>query len=132
MNTVSTTTTTPSQKGSITKVTYIQTPPGVITLISPHLDQLVDPYTYVYNKPVFSKDGEAPVYYKNAYQTDVVHAKGLEALKKHRHSDKPFFLWIAPMAPHGQFKMGDNGSMTTEPPVPAARHAHLFKDVKSK
>ncbi|KAI8331146.1 alkaline-phosphatase-like protein [Chlamydoabsidia padenii] len=93
-------------------------------------DQLVDPYTYVYNKPVFSKDGEPPVYYKNAYQTDVIHAKALQALKKHRHSDEPFFLWVAPMAPHGQFVMGDKGSMKTEPPVPAARHAHLFKDVK--
>ncbi|KAI8086295.1 alkaline-phosphatase-like protein [Halteromyces radiatus] len=92
-------------------------------------DQLVDPYTYVYNKPVFSKDGESPVFYKNAYQTDVIHAKALQALKNQRNSDKPFFLWVAPMAPHGQFSF-QNGVMKTEPPVPAARHAHLFKDVK--
>jgi len=36
------------------------------------------------------------------------------------------------MAPHGQFVIGSDYSVTTSPPVPAARHAHLFKDVKSK
>ena len=38
---------------------------------------------------------------------------------------------VAPMAPHGQFKSSPAGGMTTEPPISAARHAHLFKDVKS-
>lgn len=36
------------------------------------------------------------------------------------------------MAPHGQFIIGNDHSVTTSPPIPAARHAHLFKDVKSK
>lgn len=36
------------------------------------------------------------------------------------------------MAPHGQFVISDNGRISTAPAVPAARHAHLFKDVKSK
>lgn len=36
------------------------------------------------------------------------------------------------MAPHGQFVIGTDGSVTTSPPVPAARHANLFKEVKSK
>lgn len=36
------------------------------------------------------------------------------------------------MAPHGQFEISSDGSMTTKSAVPAARHAHLFKDVKSK
>ncbi|CAO3587797.1 unnamed protein product [Absidia cylindrospora] len=93
-------------------------------------DQLVDPYTYVYNKAVFSKNGEPPVYYKGKYQTDVIHAKALQALKGQRDNETPFFLWVAPMAPHGQFRIQENGGMKTEPPVPAARHAHLFKNVK--
>ena len=45
-----------------------------------------------------------------------------------------FFILIpvAPMAPHGQFKTSQTGGgMSTEPPMSAARHAHLFKDVKS-
>lgn len=39
---------------------------------------------------------------------------------------------VAPMAPHGQFVIGTDGSVTTSPPIPAARHANLFKEVKSK
>ncbi|CAO3685770.1 unnamed protein product [Rhizopus stolonifer] len=93
-------------------------------------DQLVDPYTYVYNTAVFSKNGQAPVYYKNAYQTDIIHAKAKAALKRLENSTDPFFLWVSPMAPHAQFTIYGNGSMTTSPAVPAARHAHLFKDVK--
>lgn len=34
------------------------------------------------------------------------------------------------MAPHGQFAVGKDGAMKTSDPIPAARHAHLFKDVK--
>ncbi|KAI7896354.1 alkaline-phosphatase-like protein [Mucor mucedo] len=93
-------------------------------------EQLVDPYTYVYNTAVFSVNGEAPVYYKDAYQTDIVHAKTRAALKRVQAQDDPFFLWVAPMAPHGQFEIGNDGSMKTSSPVPAARHAHLFKDVQ--
>lgn len=93
-------------------------------------DQLVDPYTYVYNTAVFSTNGEPPVFYKDAYQTDIIHAKTRAALKRVDAQDKPFFLWVAPMSPHGQFEFGKDGSMKTSPPVPAARHAHLFKDVK--
>ncbi|KAL0081030.1 secreted arylsulphatase [Phycomyces blakesleeanus] len=93
-------------------------------------DQLVDPFTYIYNTAVFSRNGEPPVYYNNTYQTDVIHAKARDALKRQRDTDKPFFLWVAPMAPHGQFFIGDNGSIETMPAVPATRHANLFKDVK--
>ena len=37
------------------------------------------------------------------------------------------------MAPHGQFTFvnGDPENIQTEPPVPAVRHADLFKNVKS-
>ncbi|KAL7309932.1 hypothetical protein PS15m_010749 [Mucor circinelloides] len=93
-------------------------------------DQLVDPYTYVYNTAVFSTNGEYPVFYKDAYQTDVIHAKTKAALDRVHAQDDPFFLWVAPMAPHGQFIIGNDHSVTTSPPIPAARHAHLFKDVK--
>ncbi|KAI9271333.1 arylsulfatase [Sporodiniella umbellata] len=93
-------------------------------------DQLVDPYTYVYNTAVFSKNGEAPVYYKDAYQTDIIHAKAKAALKRLGKQKDPFFLWVSPMAPHAQFVIHENGTMDTTFAVPAARHSHLFKDVK--
>ncbi|KAI9493124.1 alkaline-phosphatase-like protein [Zychaea mexicana] len=96
-------------------------------------DQLVDPYTYVYNNAVFSRNGQPPVYYKNTYQTDAIHAKALATLRCQRGKDKPFFLWLAPTAPHSQSKMGPQYGLSflkSEPPVPASRHAHLFKNVK--
>ncbi|KAI9277062.1 alkaline-phosphatase-like protein [Phascolomyces articulosus] len=95
-------------------------------------DQLVDPYTYTYNTAVFSRDGQPPVFYHNTYQTDVIHTKTLAALKAQRDNDNPFFLWVAPMAPHGQFKFEEGGleNIFSEPPISAARHAHLFEDVK--
>lgn len=92
------------------------------------------------------------------YQTDVIHRKALAVLESQRGVDKPFFLWgmydgyshhwathqanksfklytVAPTAPHGQFyvRKDDDGKTTvvkTEPPEPAARHSHMFKDVK--
>ncbi|KAI8330816.1 alkaline-phosphatase-like protein [Choanephora cucurbitarum] len=93
-------------------------------------DQLVDPYTYVYHTAVFSTNGQAPHYYKDAYQTDVIHAKTRAALKRLQAQEDPFFLWVAPVAPHGEFFLGNDGSVKTRPAVPASRHAHLFKDVK--
>lgn len=50
-------------------------------------------------------------------------------------AEKPFFLTIAPIAPHGNINM--NGSALDEnpvfehtAPVSAKRHEHLFEDVK--
>ena len=115
-------------------------------------EQLVDPYTYIYDTAVFSRNGEAPVYYNNTYQTDVIHAKGLEVLRGQRNETKPFFLWckflltmpspimcsliffiVAPTAPHGQFEINPGaGGTRTFPPVPAARHSYLFPNATSK
>ncbi|KAI9483817.1 MAG: alkaline-phosphatase-like protein [Benjaminiella poitrasii] len=93
-------------------------------------DQLVDPYTYIYNTAVFSTNGKPPVYYKDAYQTDIIHSKTRVILKRIQNQDDPFFLWVAPTAPHGQFIINSDHTIETQPPVPAARHANLFKDVK--
>jgi hypothetical protein len=56
-------------------------------------DQLLDPYTYVYNTPVFSRDGQPPVYYEDSYQTDIIHGKAKAALKNLSNTEEPFFLW---------------------------------------
>lgn len=56
-------------------------------------EQLVDPYTYVYNTAVFSINGQAPVSYNNSYQTDIIHAKAKAALKRVQKKEDPFFLW---------------------------------------
>jgi hypothetical protein len=47
----------------------------------------------MYHTSVFSINGNIPVYYPNAYQTDIVHAKTKAALKRVQQSEDPFFLW---------------------------------------
>lgn len=48
-------------------------------------------------------------------------------------SDAPFFLTVAPIAPHTNIDVeglgGSGGPKMTEP-LPAPRHAHLFADAK--
>ncbi|KAI0755603.1 alkaline-phosphatase-like protein [Fomes fomentarius] len=91
-----------------------------------HFDGLLDPYTYIYNSPVFSTNGETPVYYTEQHQTDVIHAKAVTRLKALLAGDQPWFLTVAPVAPHQQFN-----STGKWPPVPLARHANLYPGLKA-
>lgn len=90
-------------------------------------DGMIDPWMYTYNTPVFSIDGATPRYYNGSYLQDVVHAKAVdrvERLTAANSTGQPWFLTVAPTAPHQTFN--DTGKW---PPVPAARHAGLFPDV---
>ena len=44
-------------------------------------------------------------------------------------SERPFFLGVAPIAPHSETITG-SGTAKFNPPVPAKRHEHLFPDAK--
>lgn len=92
-----------------------------------HFDGLMDPYTYIYNTPVFSANGERPRFYQGQHQTDVLRAKSVAHLKTLlANPDQPWFLEVAGVAPHQQF----NGSGMW-PPVAATRHRDLFPDLKA-
>ena len=92
-----------------------------------HFDGLMDPYTYIYNTPVFSANGERPRFYQGQHQTDVIRAKSVDHLKKLlANPDQPWFLEVAGVAPHQQF----NGSGMW-PPVAATRHHDLFPGLKA-
>lgn len=102
-------------------------------------DGMIDPWMYTYNTPVFSVDGATPRYYNGSYLQDVVRAKAVDRLQNliannannannandsttsTANNKQPWFLMVAPTAPHQTFN--DTGKW---PPVPAARHAHLF------
>ncbi|KFA64982.1 hypothetical protein S40285_09308 [Stachybotrys chlorohalonatus IBT 40285] len=86
-----------------------------------HIDTLLEPYVAEYNIPVFSQNGQIPVTYTGMHQTDVIRVKALDRLRFLVESDEPFFLNIAPYAPHT--------SRGWQPPVPAARHEQLFTNV---
>jgi N-acetylglucosamine-6-sulfatase len=86
---------------------------------------LSDPSTYrMYDYTVID-DGE-PVHYGEAeadYQTDVLAAKAEEMLRDLARSGHPFFLSVAPVAPHQE--RSDEDARGT-PPRPAPRHQGRF------
>ena len=102
---------------------------------------LLDPYTYRYLNATLQRNHDEPVSYEGQYVTDVLGHKAhgflddaLDALRSH---GTPFFLTVAPTAPHSdvnirQKVIDGNFSEKTNvqsPPVPAERHKHLFSDV---
>ncbi|KAK7959141.1 Arylsulfatase [Apiospora aurea] len=68
-------------------------------------------------------NGERPVYYKGFHSTDVVRTKALERLQSLVTQDQPYYLQIAPYAPHVQNNVGRT--------VPLARHMDLFPGAKA-
>ncbi|EXJ60406.1 hypothetical protein A1O7_04558 [Cladophialophora yegresii CBS 114405] len=92
-------------------------------------DFLLDPYTYEYYNATFQRDHNPPVNYQGVYSTDLVAEKALGYLDEALKEDDPFFLTIAPTAPHSNVHIAD-GVAEQSMPRPASRHKHLFKDVK--
>lgn len=94
-------------------------------------DFLLDPGTYSYLSPIYQHDHEAPVHHHNEHTSDLITAKAQSLLARALASDKPFFLAVAPIAPHSDIDPNRHAGLPrmTEP-VPAARHAHLFPDVR--
>lgn len=98
-------------------------------------DFLLDPYTYLYYHSFFQRnvgsDHQAPRNYTGEYSTDVIAAKSFDFLEDAVESGEPFFMGIAPIAPHSQ--AGAAGATVLKPfsePLPAKRHEHLFEGVK--
>ncbi|KAH7014423.1 alkaline-phosphatase-like protein [Microdochium trichocladiopsis] len=87
------------------------------------VDALIDPYTTFYNVPVMSQNGERPVWYKGFHQTDVIRVKALDRLEYLANQDQPFYLTVAPYAPHVQ----NNAAR----PIPLKRHMELFPEAKA-
>lgn len=84
---------------------------------------LIDPSTYRMYDYTVSDDG-VPVTYKESpkdYQTDVLAAKAEEILRSRAGTDQPFFLTVAPIAPHLE-RIGREQT----PPRPAPRHRGKF------
>ena len=86
---------------------------------------LVDPYTYrmydytINDNGVLRAYGTAPA----DYQTDVLAARAENLIKGWAPDPRPFFLTVAPLAPHGEAR---SPSYTGGGPRPAPRHAGRF------
>lgn len=97
-------------------------------------DFLLDPFTYSYLNSTYQRNRDPPVSYEGYHTTDVITGKALSFLEDGLAGDQPFFLVVAPIAPHSNV---DGGALSghlaptvmTEP-IPLTRHENLFQGVK--
>ncbi|KAF1983613.1 putative arylsulfatase [Aulographum hederae CBS 113979] len=94
-------------------------------------DFLIDPQCYTYYNASFQRNTDAPNYYPGEYSTDLIRDKSLNFLTDAAAAKKPFFLGVAPIAPHNQPGPSRlNSTADSTIPQPAWRHEKLFPDVK--
>ncbi|KIW33605.1 uncharacterized protein PV07_00441 [Cladophialophora immunda] len=107
-------------------------------------DFLLDPYTYQYRNAKMTHNGEEPVSYAGQYSTDVVASKakaflheGLQHLAAagddggDDQQQRPFFLTVAPIAPHSNWVLEPEKDLSyLLEPMAAPRHQHMFTDYK--
>ncbi|KAJ3547397.1 hypothetical protein NM208_g1529 [Fusarium decemcellulare] len=96
---------------------------------------ILDPFQYQYRDPTFQRKWQLPKNYKGKYSTDLVAEKSLGFLEDAIAATKPFFLTIAPIAPHVEVNvtidvLGLSYTLSNGPPVPAERHLGLFSNVQ--
>lgn len=85
----------------------------------------------------FQHNTEKPRSYEGEYVTDVLAQKSYDLLEEAVQNlhEKPFFLTVAPIAPHADIQMKGSALdpdhvFEFDAPVSAKRHQHLFEDVK--
>ena len=106
---------------------------------SPHVagftgsDFLLDPYTYCYLNSTYQRNHEPPVSYENRHTTEVITEKALGFLDDAIAAKRPFFLAVAPIAPHANVDPSadrDKSERRFTEPVPQDRHKDLFAGVR--
>ncbi|OAL50143.1 Arylsulphatase [Pyrenochaeta sp. DS3sAY3a] len=91
-------------------------------------DFILDPYTYEYYNAHMSRNGQPPISYKGQYSPDVTAEKAYGFLEEATLQSRPWFLTIAPIAPHSFVKLEPPEEYAADLPQYAERHAHLFKE----
>lgn len=91
---------------------------------------LIDPGTYIFYNATMTRNHEPARNYPGEYSTDLISAAAVGFLDEAiRAADRPFFLGVAPIAPHSETVTG-GGKAQFSAPVPAKRHEHLFGGVR--
>ncbi|KAI4656857.1 uncharacterized protein J4E78_006748 [Alternaria triticimaculans] len=93
-------------------------------------DFILDPYTYEYYNAHMSRNGGPPISYKGQYSPDVTAEKAYDFLEEATQHLEPWFLTIAPIAPHSNVKLVPAEEYSADLPQYAERHAHLFTEYK--
>ncbi|KAK0388593.1 hypothetical protein NLU13_4836 [Sarocladium strictum] len=92
-------------------------------------DFLLDPFTYQYWNATSTRNGQPPVNHAGKYSPDLTAQSAYEFLDEAiRDKDTPFFLTIAPVAPHADVTLYPE--IIAGPPKVHPRHEHLFQDYK--
>lgn len=95
---------------------------------------MIDPDTYIYYNASTQRNNEPPKWNPGVYSTDLVGSDALAYLDEASESDRPFFVGVAPIGPHGEvYRITTEDGETKNgffPPVPADRHKHLFPGLK--
>ncbi|KAF5608554.1 arylsulfatase [Fusarium subglutinans] len=95
---------------------------------------LLDPGTYDYLNPIYQHNQEPPVQHKGVHTSDLISKYAHELLKEATDSKNPFFIAIAPVAPHSNVNLRRQPGTPRAPlmttPIPLERHTHLFEGVK--
>ncbi|KAK4073871.1 hypothetical protein Trihar35433_3345 [Trichoderma harzianum] len=88
----------------------------------------LDPFTYQYYNVSTTKNGAPPTNPVGQYSTDIVAESANEFLDHALQDDSPFFITLAPIAPHALVGEGSLGGF--DPPQVAERHEGLFPEYK--
>ena len=107
----------------------------------------VDPTTYEFYNYTLNENGVNHTYGRSEedYQTDVLTGIANDFVTERSKSEDPFFLDVAYLAPHWEFRPGSSGEENAgdieglnssediigNPPVPAPRHKGMFKGLKA-
>jgi N-acetylglucosamine-6-sulfatase len=93
-------------------------------------DFLIDPGTYVFYNSTMARNHEPYRNLPGEYSTDLVASAALGFLDDaiSASPQKPFFLGVAPIAPHSETVVNPRPARFL-PPVPAKRHEGLFANV---
>lgn len=96
-------------------------------------DFLLDPFTYDYLNSTYQRNHGPPVSHEGQHTTAVIREKALGFLEDALAGKRPFFLAVAPVAPHAHWDSSHGMSKHPKPmsePIPEERHAHLFPDAR--
>jgi hypothetical protein len=108
-------------------------------------DFLLDPYTYMYLNASYQRNHDPPVSYEGEHSVDVLRGKALGFIDEAASHDKPFFVGIAPVAPHSNVDglildlppdtqipeiPGDLFEDAIGPPIPEEKYKDFYPDAK--
>jgi len=87
-----------------------------------------DPSTYRFYNYTLNENGRLVTYGTGAanYQTDVYNRKAVDLIRRLAPSPKPFFLWVAFLAPHSGAPRDADDPRNQSTPSPAPRHRNAF------